>query len=121
MAQIFVEKVSGGLRRLNRPPRYIAPHHVTGLRGSDGAREGDEPESVMGHGLHYPRKGRVDIRRITELYAADLHAIDEERAALRGRLAVLDVEERQVLNLAWQTGRNLTVAEVKAETAPATT
>ncbi len=118
---IFVEKLLSGLKRLNRPPRYSAPHQVTGIRGSDGAKEWLEPEAVWGNSGHYPVKGKVHIRPVPEAYADDLAAIDAERLQLNRRLAELRTLEAQVLELAWHASKPLTVAEVKAFTVEKTT
>jgi hypothetical protein len=117
---IYVEKTLGALRRLNRPPRYIAAYRARGLRGSDGAREWDEPEAVAGDALHRPTRGRVStIREVPSGYAADLAEIDAEREQLNARLAELRREEAKVLELAYVAGVPLSVAEVKALTAAA--
>lgn len=111
---MYVEKLLNGLRRLERP-RFMASHRVTGIRGLDGAREWTEPDMVCGHGQHTIERGRVNnIREIPEAYAADLRAIDARRAELNAELAKLRKDEAEVLQLAYQASRPVSVADVKA-------
>lgn len=110
---IFVEKLLSGLRRLNRKPRVMKACRVTGLRGSDGSREWDEPERVSGHGIHGIVKGRVQIRRVSSTHAETLARIDAERAELNKRLAELNREERETLQTAWDDGKDMAVTEIK--------
>jgi len=114
MIPIYVERLLAGLRRLNHRPRYIAPHRVTGLRGSDGAREWDEAEAVMGNGLHRPHRGKVnDLREVPEGYADELRQLDAERARLQQALNEVAARERELLKAAFPVSRPVTVAELK--------
>ncbi len=116
---IYVESVyqSPLFRRLSRPPRYLGPRRVKGIRGSDGATEWDETESVWTDRASYqPKRGKVNaVRTVADdsPHAVALAAIDRERKALEGRLAELRREEQTVLAAAFADGRPVAVADLK--------
>ena len=114
MEKLYLERLLSGVRLLTRRPRYVAPHHVTGLRSRDGATEWDEPETIGGHGMHYPKRGKVDhIREVPEEYAVEFCKIAEERARLQKRLADLLKQERELMMVVYPHSRPVVVAELK--------
>jgi len=116
---IYVERLTGGLHRLNRSPRYCAPHRARGLRSIDGATEWDEPESVVGRGMHRPKRGRVaDIKIVPPAVAMELRLVDAERDRLRRLLALQDDRERELLAAAWEEGDEVKVADLTEQCFP---
>ncbi len=115
--EVYIERRMGGvLERRDRRPRYCAPHRATGLRGSDGAREWDEPEKVIANSYHIPKGGVVsDIRRATPEATVELAAVETERKRLKAAIAELNKRERDILARDWDAARPVTVAELKAD------
>lgn len=110
---MFVERLTSGIHRMAKPPRYVAPHRARGWR-HDGSTEWDEPESVCGRGMHRPARGKVStIRRVPDFYQEILEAIDTERTELNARLAELRKKEAEICEMAYAEGKPVTVAELK--------
>lgn len=114
---MFVERLLAGMKRLMKQPRFVAAHIVNGIRGSDGAKQWREGDSVWGHSRHTPKGGKVnDIRPIPAEMQARLLEIDAEREALKKRNGELFREEQALLAAAYMASKPLSVKE--CENAP---
>jgi hypothetical protein len=112
---IYVEKLLTGYRRLDQAPTYWArgvaydafthkPHMASAV--------------IVGHGTHGIKHGRSQsIRRVHDKYLEEFAELDRRRAEIKKLLAEVANEERGLIQLAFATGRPVTVAEAKAESA----
>lgn len=111
---IYVEKLLGNsYRRLDRAPGYwpagVAYDAFTHKPHKCEAR-------IVGHGTHGIKRGRSEsIRHVPDKYLEQFADLDRRRAELKAQLAEVLAEERDLLLLAYATGRPVTEAEAKAE------
>lgn len=112
---MLVEKTNVCIRRLKRPPVYVEAHVAHRMR-NDGMKEWHEPEGVRtAWANHRPNNGVLDaIRQVAPEVEAKLAEIDAERAVLSKRIGELFHLENALVAQAFESGRPLTLDEVKA-------